>query len=139
MIEPQTLSLQSMFPLSGRGNVDFPGRIYFDLFDYFLKNLMPKCPGLAELPSRLGGDLADSRQMRYIIYPLNVWSCCGPIFDLLLKKMKNYFLRPGLPSASSLSSVGPGEGEAFPILTDYPWFHGTLSRSEAAAMVTIES
>jgi len=74
---------QSMFPLSGRGNADFPG--------------------LSELPSRLGGDLADSR--------------------------------PGLPSASSLSSVGPGEGESFPILTDYPWFHGTLSRSEAAAMV----
>ena len=31
--------------------------------------------------------------------------------------------------------IGPGEGESFPILTDYPWFHGTLSRSEAAAMV----
>ena len=31
--------------------------------------------------------------------------------------------------------IGPGEGESFPILADYPWFHGTLSRSEAAAMV----
>ena len=51
-------------------------------------------------------------------------------------KLKEVFLRPGLPSASSLSSVGPGEGESFPILTDYPWFHGTLSRSEAAAMVS---
>ncbi len=29
----------------------------------------------------------------------------------------------------------PGEGELFPQLVDYPWFHGTLSRSDAAAMV----
>ena len=35
--------------------------------------------------------------------------------------------------------MGPGEGESFPILTDYPWFHGTLSRGEAAAMVHIQS
>jgi hypothetical protein len=28
-----------------------------------------------------------------------------------------------------------GEGELFPQLVDYPWFHGTLSRSDAAAMV----
>ena len=58
---------------------------------------------------------------------------------LVLKRMTWSCIRPGLPSASSLSSVGPGEGESFPILTDYPWFHGTLSRGEAAAMVHIQS
>ena len=61
------------------------------------------------------------------------------IEHFVLKRMTWSCIRPGLPSASSLSSVGPGEGESFPILTDYPWFHGTLSRGEAAAMVDIQS
>jgi len=32
-------------------------------------------------------------------------------------------------------NIFSGEGELFPQLVDYPWFHGTLSRSDAAAMV----
>jgi len=43
----------------------------------------------------------------------------------------------GASHPGSLNSINAaqGEGETFPILTDYPWFHGTLSRGEAASMV----
>jgi len=85
---------------------------------------------------RLG--LAESQSMQHF-HPASRLEFLGSgqpvtLSDLPPRLVGELGTAGAMPSGGSQTSVA-GDGEIFPILGDFPWFHGTLSRGDAASMV----